>query len=107
MLHTATQLWPTPSAMKQYDPKTKKVRGFTEVERRQLYIDQMTENARDLVPLAIQCLDDDPEVRPTIVNVSERVKSLKNKYPDLDSTMNPMLYLEKVITFSRLLVASY
>ena len=36
VLHTATQLWPTPSAMKQYDPKTRKVRGFTEVERRQL-----------------------------------------------------------------------
>ena len=31
VLHTATQLWPTPSAVKQYDPETKKVRGFTQV----------------------------------------------------------------------------
>ena len=97
VLHTATQLWPTPSAMKQYDPKTKKVRGFTEVEWRQSYIDQMTGNERELVPLAVQCLDDDPDVRPTITEVSEKVKSLKDKYPDLDLTMNPMLFLEKVI----------
>ena len=25
VLHTATQLWPTPSAVKQYDPKTRKI----------------------------------------------------------------------------------
>jgi len=33
ILHTKE--WPTLSAVKQYDPKTKRVRGFTEVERRQ------------------------------------------------------------------------
>lgn len=58
VLHIVTQLWPTPTAVKKYDPETKKVRGFTEVERRQSYIDQMTENAKDLVPLTVQCLDE-------------------------------------------------
>ena len=94
VIHTATQLWPTPSAMKQYDPKTKKVRGFTEVERRQSYIDQMTGNAKDLVPLAVSCLDDDPEARPTMTSVSETVKRLKDRSPDVN--INPMSLLQQV-----------
>ena len=94
MLHTATQLRPTPSAVKQYDPKTRKVRGFTEVERRQSYIDQMTGNAKELVPLAVECLDDDPEVRPTMTDVSERMKKLKDRSPVVD--MNPMSLLQQV-----------
>ena len=94
VLHTATQLWPTPSAMKQYDPKTRKVRGFTEVERRQSYIDQMTGNAKDLIPLAVQCLDDDPEVRPTMIGVSETVKKLKDRSPNV--IMSPLSLLQQV-----------
>ena len=91
MLHTATQKWPTPTAMKQYDPRTRKVRGFTEVERRQSYIDEMT---KELVPLAVQCLDDDPDVRPTMIDVSEGVKKLRDRSPDVN--MNPMSLLQQV-----------
>ena len=98
VLHTATQLWPTPSASKQYDPKTRKVRGFTEVERRQSYIDEMRGNAEELVPIAVQCLDDDPEVRPSMIDVSERVKSLKDRSPDVN--MNPMSLLQQVVIIS-------
>ena len=94
VLHTATQLWPTPSAVKQYDPKTKKVRGFTEVERRQSYIDQMTRNAKDLVPLAVQCLNETPDARPTMISVSETVKKLKDRSPDLN--INPTILLQQV-----------
>ena len=94
MLHTATQLWPTPSAMKQYGPKTRKVRGFTKVEQRQSYIDQMTGNAKDLVPVAVGYLDDDPEVRPAMTDVSKTVKKLKDGSPDVN--MNPMSLLQQV-----------
>ena len=97
MLHTASQKWPTPSAVKQYDPKTRKVRGFTEVERRQSYIDKMTGNAKELVPLAVQCLDDDPDVRPTMIDVSEGVKKLKDRSPDVN--MNLMSILQQVASY--------
>ena len=53
------------------------MRGFTEVER-QSYIDEMTENAKGLVPLAVQCLYDDPDVCSTMIDVSEGVKKLKD-----------------------------
>lgn len=82
----ATHSWPT---LRQCDPE----RGFTEVERRQSHIDKMTENAKDLVPLAVQCLDDDPEVHPTMIDVSERMKKLKDRSPDLN--MNPMSLLQQ------------
>ena len=94
VLHTATQLWPTPSAVKQYDPESKKVRGFTEVERRQSYIDQMTGNAKVLVPLAVQCLHEAPGVRPSMIGVSETMKKLKDRSPDVN--MNPMSLLQQV-----------
>ena len=96
VLHTATQLWPTPSAVKQYDLKTRKVRGFTEVERRQSYIDQMIGDAKELVPIAEQCLDEDPEARPSMIDVSERVKRLKDRSPDVN--MNPMSLLQQVVS---------
>ena len=94
VLHTATQLWPTPSAVKQYDPETKKVRGFTEVERRQSYIDQMTGNTKDLVPLVVQCLDEAPDARPSMISVSEKMKKLKDRSPDVN--VNPMSLLQQV-----------
>ena len=94
VLHTATQLWPTPSAVKQCDPMTKKVRGFTEVERRQSYIDQMTGNTKDLVPLVVSCLDETPDARPTMISVSDTVKRLKDKSPDMN--MNPLSLLQQV-----------
>ena len=104
VLHTVTQKWPTPSAMKQYDPKTRKVRGFTEVERRQSYIDEMAGNAQELVPLTVQCLDDDPDVRPTMIDVSEAVKKLKDKSPDMN--MNPMSLLQQVTSSYAVIVAT-
>ena len=99
VLHTATQLWPTPSAVKQYDSGTKKVRGYTEVERRQSYIDQMTGNAKDLVPLAVQCLDEAPDARPSMIGVSETMKKLKDRSPDVN--MNPLSLLQEVSNLIR------
>ena len=80
--------------MKQYDPESKKVRGFTEAEQRRSYIDQMTGNAKDLVPVAVQCLQEAPDVRPSMISVSETMKKLKDRSPDVN--MNPMSLLQQV-----------
>ncbi|XP_065908005.1 probable serine/threonine-protein kinase drkD isoform X2 [Dysidea avara] len=92
MLHTITQEWPTPSAVKQYDPKTKKVRGFTEVERRQSYIDKMPEETKELKPVVISCLDEDPDSRPSINNVCDSLKKMKEDQPSAVD-MNPLSLL--------------
>ena len=72
--HVITQEWPTPSSSKRRDPVTNKLVALSEVERRQRYIDQISEGS--LKQLVITCLDDDPEVRPPISLVSERITSI-------------------------------
>ena len=57
-----------------FDPKTRTRLVRTEVERRQHYIDQISEGS--LKQLVITCLDDDQERRPPISVVSERITSI-------------------------------
>ena len=63
--------WPTPTALTEFDPKTRSVRGFTEVERRQQFLDKLVGVAEELKPLTEKCLDNDPKMRPNINAVSE------------------------------------
>ena len=72
--HVITQKWPTPSSLKRHDPVTRKIVALSEAERRQRYIDQISEGS--LKQLVITCLDDDPERRPPISLVSERITSI-------------------------------
>lgn len=81
ILHATTRQWPAPKAVKQLDSTAPK-RSYivlSEVERRQQYIDLMTGGDTDLKPLAISCLNDDPELRPTIVDISETLNALKEQ----------------------------
>ena len=48
--------------------------GFTEVKRRQHYIKQISDVS--LKKLVISCLDDDPDRRPPISHVCERITSI-------------------------------
>ena len=64
--HVITQQWPTPA-----DRVTMESVALSEVERRQHYIDQISEGS--LKQLVITCLDDDQERRPPISVVSERI----------------------------------
>ena len=80
ILHTFVQQWPSPSEKVKFDPKTRKRVAFSEVERRQQYLDEMTEEAEVLRPLVEECLDDDPAVRPTISAVCERIQVVKDCY---------------------------
>jgi len=95
ILHIITQQWPQPKGIKQCDPVTKKRIMLTEVERRQHYLDMMTGNGGKLRQLVKSCLDDDPEVRPEIPNISEQIKMMKeacSKKTDRDG-MDPFSWL--------------
>ena len=80
ILYVTSRQWPTPKSWSQIDPKTKKRIFLSEVERRQQYIDMMSGSDADLKPLVMSCLEDDPELRPSITNVSERLKVIKGVY---------------------------
>ena len=76
-LYTITGKWPKPTAPTKYDPVTRQVRGFSEVERRQEHLDKMTGEAEVLRPLVEACLHNDPVKRPSILQLSAEIKPLK------------------------------
>ena len=71
--------WPKPTELIVVTSKdgAKVSQTVSEVERRQQYLDKMIGEAEVLRPLVEECLDDDPAVRPTIANVCERIKGIK------------------------------
>ena len=77
MLHTVNGKWPTPTVLTKFDPVTRQAKAFTEVERRQEHLDKMRGEAEVLRPLVEACLDNDPVKRPSIVELSEKIKPLK------------------------------
>lgn len=81
ILHVASQKWPTPAWPTALDHEMKGlVKGLTEVERRQKYLDMMTaEEAGVLKILAISCLDNDPDNRPAATSVVNMLKEMKLK----------------------------
>ena len=78
ILHTFGQKWPTPSEQVQFDPTTRRRVALSEVERRGEFLNKMTGEAERLRPLVEQCLDDDPNVRPTMVVACERIQAVKD-----------------------------
>ena len=80
ILYMTSRQWPTPSIWSHTDPKTKKPVLSTEVTRRQQYIDRMTGSDVDLKPLVMSCLDNDPQLRPQVEDLTMRIKSMKEDY---------------------------
>ena len=76
-LHVFAEEWPTPCGLKRRDPVTKKLMALTEAERRQEYLDKIPEGATVLKELFVRCLDDEPDERPPIQEVSEMIETLK------------------------------
>ena len=76
-LHLFSEEWPTPSGPKKRDPKTNKLVALSEAQRRQRYLDTMIVKAAVLKEMVMKCLDDDPDQRPPIQEVSKMIKSLK------------------------------
>ena len=77
MLHTVNEKWPTPTSSTKFDPETRKLRAFTEVERRQEYLDQIIGEAEVLRPLIEACLDNDPNERPSIKDLAVKIEKYK------------------------------
>ena len=76
-LHLFSEEWPTPGAQKKRDPTTNKLVALSEAQRRQRYLDTMTVEGATLKEMVMKCLDDDPDQRPPIQEVSQWIKSLK------------------------------
>ena len=76
-LHLFSEEWPTPSAPKMKDPVANKLVALSEAERRQKYLGKMTGKAATLKKMVEQCLDDEPDKRPSIQEVSTVIKPLK------------------------------
>ena len=76
ILYTAVQQWP-PDSWMQYDKNTGNKIYLSEVQRRQCYLDQITGNITYLKPVVVSCLDDNPKTRPSMAEVSEKIKKLR------------------------------
>ena len=74
MLFVATHKWPTPTDQVKLDPITDELMPVSEVERRQEYLDEITGDFTRYKPLIMSCLHNSPAKRPTIVDVSRRLK---------------------------------
>jgi len=79
-LFTIAGEWPTPNSPVMIDPKTKNLIALTEVRRRQHYLNKIREDAAMLRILVEECLHNDPSMRPTMENVSTRIKEIKGQY---------------------------
>ena len=78
ILNVTTQLWPEPTDPAEFNPDTGRRELVTEVKRRQEYLDKMTGGAVDLKPLVTSCLDDNPNKRPPVAQVSMTIKGVKD-----------------------------
>ena len=76
-LYAVNGKWPKPTAPTKLDPVTCQVKGFSEAERRREHLDKMRGEAEVLRPLVEACLDNDPVKRPSIVELSEKIRPLK------------------------------
>ena len=78
MLYTVNGKWPKPSAQVKRDSLTNELKAVSEVERRQQYLDEVTgEEAEVLKPLIKDCLNNDPSMRPSMFDLSRKIKPLK------------------------------
>ena len=95
ILHVVNQEWPKPLHYVMTDPKTGKILGLSEVERRQQHMEKMTETPADLRPLVEQCLDNQPSRRPPISDVSERMKRMK-RMKEVESVKCPHVNMNPI-----------
>ena len=98
ILYVTSRQWPTPKSWFQIDPKTRRRVYLSEIQRRQQYIDMMTGGAAVLKPLAKSCLRNNPELRPSVTDISERLMQMKetcSKKSTRDG-MDPISWLSEI-----------
>ncbi|XP_065919298.1 uncharacterized protein [Dysidea avara] len=91
ILHVVNQEWPKPLHYVVTDPKTRKLVALSEVERRQEHAEKMRGAPADLRRLVEQCFHNDPNRRPPISDVSERMRRMKVA-ENVSVTMNPITW---------------
>jgi len=74
-INVITQQWPEPTDWEQLKPKYELM---SEVARRQKYLNMFTGVAAGLIPLVTSCLDDTPQRRPSVMQVSMDIKRIKD-----------------------------
>ena len=99
-IHTMIQECPIPSEVYAVDPKVPgKLNPLSEVDRRQAFIERMGESS-PITTLAKQCLNNDPKLRPELVNIITKLKELLSKSPPATASKN-LLELIKMIEESK------
>jgi len=100
ILHVINQDWPSPAHYIMTDIDSGRKVALSELERRQEHFDKMIEVQTDLRVLVEQCLDDNPDRRPQISNVSERMNRMKESESGRNQTMieNPSTWQVEGIT---------
>ena len=109
ILNITTQLWPEPTGLVEFNPDTGRRELVSEVKRRQHYMDKMTGGAADLKPLVMSCLDNNPNNRPSLTQVSMTIKRAKNECSQKSSRdgMSPIVWWAEVTRGQQLQVSYY
>ena len=76
-LHMITHEWPSPTAPVYTDPRTNTLIPRSEAERRASFLNMFYEEALSLKSLLIDCLKNNPNARPSIVEVCKKLEALK------------------------------
>ena len=80
ILYICTQQWPELSPLIGFDPDTGDRIISTELQRRQKYLDEMIGANKDLKPLVLSCLDDNPKNRPLVGEALREIKQVIDAY---------------------------
>ena len=94
-IHTVVQVCPIPSEAFSIDPNVPgKYTPLSEVDRRQTFFEQMGDS-NALTPLAKQCLDLDPKLRPKLVDITARLEQLVSEYQPAKNSIEAMAAIEE------------
>ncbi len=95
MIHTVIQVCPIPSEAYSIDPNVPgKYTPLSEVDRRRTFFELMGDS-NALTPLAKQCLDMDPRLRPKLVDITTRLEQLVSEYQPAKNSVEAMAEIEE------------
>ena len=77
-----TQQWPEPTAKMEFNTGTDQFETISEMTRRQKYLKLFGVEAAELVPIVTDCLKDNHEKRPSVMEVSKELKRLQDNNVD-------------------------
>ena len=80
ILYICTQQWPELSPLIGFDPDTGDRIISTELQRRQKYLDEMIGASKDLKPLVLSCLEDNPKSRPLVGEALRKIQHVIDAY---------------------------